>query len=301
MRPLVSNYNAGGQSVAVDWLRMSPYTNRNQSIVGHGDAGEIYIKDGYFRFRHMDTTVTSSVAAVPGVWQQVVGTWDGVDLRIYVNGVETGKTEATKRPSSVSTFYVGYGELAPWFNGSIDEVAYYGTALPVNRVYQHFLADPPPSAAGDEGKPGDSRINSPGDPVDPTDPTDPTDPPVDPTDPPVDPVDPVDPSDPPVETEKPPAAQMSASLGTVKVGKRVVTASFTCGKAKACSGKASAVLVLGKARFSLGSKSFSTAAGAKGSLRFKLSKKQRKAAKAASRTDAEVTLTGSDGRVLDRG
>ncbi len=50
---------------------------------------------------------------------------------------------------------------------------------------------------------------------------------------------------------------MSASLGTVKVGKRVVTASYACGKAKACAGKASAVLVLGKARFSLGSKSFS--------------------------------------------
>ncbi|MCB0831816.1 MAG: LamG domain-containing protein, partial [Solirubrobacterales bacterium] len=138
------NYSAGGASVAVDWLRLSPYANRNQSIVGHGDGGEIYIKDGYFVYRRMDTSVTSSVAVRPGEWQQVVGTWDGVDIRIYVDGVEAGKVESTKRPSSVSTFYVGYGELAPWFNGSIDEVAYYPVALNTNRVFQHWLADPPP-------------------------------------------------------------------------------------------------------------------------------------------------------------
>lgn len=144
MRPLISNYSAGGASVAVDWLRLSPYANRNQSIVGHGDGGEIYIKDGYFVYRRMDTSVTSSVAVRPGEWQQVVGTWDGVDIRIYVDGVEAGKVESTKRPSSVSTFYVGYGELAPWFNGSIDEVAYYPVALNTNRVFQHWLADPPP-------------------------------------------------------------------------------------------------------------------------------------------------------------
>ncbi len=59
--------------------------------------------------------------------------------------------------------------------------------------------------------------------------------------------------------------------------------------------------ILGKARLTLGSKSFSAAAGAKGDLRFKMTKKQRKAVKAAGKPGAEVTLTGSDGRVLDRG
>lgn len=156
MRPLVSEYNAGVGDLRVDWLRMSPHALGDASIVGHGDAGEIYIKGGYFHFRHMDKTVTSSVPVEPGQWQQVVGTWDGVDIRIYVDGVETGKTEATRRPSSASTFYVGYGELAPWFRGAIDEVAYYGTALPPARVYQHFLADPPPSDQGDPGRSGDS-------------------------------------------------------------------------------------------------------------------------------------------------
>lgn len=130
------------QSTLEAWV--FPVDGRDQSVVGHGDAGEIYIKDGQFRYRRMDTTVTSSVPVQVGAWQQVAGTWDGADIRIYVNGVETGKTESTNRPSSVSTFYVGFGELAPWFYGAIDEVAYYPVALNTNRVYQHWLADPPP-------------------------------------------------------------------------------------------------------------------------------------------------------------
>ncbi|MGA7434497.1 MAG: LamG domain-containing protein [Solirubrobacterales bacterium] len=139
------------QSTLEAWVK--PADGRNQAILGHGDAGEIYIRDGFFHFRHMDKTVTSSVPVAVGIFQQVVGTWDGVHIRIYVDGIEAGKVEQTKRPSSISTFYVGYGELAPWFRGSIDEVAYYGTALPAARVYQHWLADPP--AEGDEGPPVD--------------------------------------------------------------------------------------------------------------------------------------------------
>ena len=46
-------------------------------------------KDGQFKFRRLGVTVTSSVPPVIGQWQQVVGTWDGTDIRIYVNGVYT--------------------------------------------------------------------------------------------------------------------------------------------------------------------------------------------------------------------
>ncbi len=36
------------------------------------------------------TTVDSHVAVDPGHWQQVVGTWDGVDIRIYIDGQLSG-------------------------------------------------------------------------------------------------------------------------------------------------------------------------------------------------------------------
>jgi hypothetical protein len=142
------------QSTLEAWVK--PTDGRNQAILGHGDAGEIYISGGHFRFRHMFTTVTSSVPVKVGEWQQVVGTWDGADIRIFVDGLEVGKAEATRRPSSISTFYVGFGELAQWFRGAIDEVAYYGKALPAARVFQHWLADPPPPDEGTGGPTGET-------------------------------------------------------------------------------------------------------------------------------------------------
>ena len=93
---------------------------------------------------------------------------------------------------------------------------------------------------------------------------------------------------------------MSASLGTVKVGKRVVTASYSCGKAKACAGKASAVLVLGKARFAR-LQELQRRCRRQGQPSLQDEQEAAQGRQGLQLADAEVTLTGSDGRVLDRG
>ncbi len=123
---------------------VNPDDSGNASIAGHGDAGELFIKDGRFGFRHMGQAVTADVGPAPGSFTQVAGVWDGVNLMIYVDGKLRGVTPESKRPGSSSTFYVGYGQIEPWFRGSIDEVAYYDRALSGDRILQHFLADPPP-------------------------------------------------------------------------------------------------------------------------------------------------------------
>jgi hypothetical protein len=140
---------------------VNPDDTRNQAIAGHGDGGELDIVAGHFSYRHMDRTVTATIgpgedcgAPTPGSWTHVVGTWDGVEQKIYIDGDLCGQIESTKRPSSISTFYVGYGELAPWFAGSLDEVAYFSTALSAERVYEHFIADPPADLAAPEAAPG---------------------------------------------------------------------------------------------------------------------------------------------------
>lgn len=136
---------------------VNPDDTRDQSVMGHGDAGEIYIEGGVFKFRHMGTTVAAHLGPEPGRFTQVVAVWDGVTISLYVDGELHGQAEATKRPSSSSTLYVGYGEIKPWFKGSLDEVAYYGTALTPARVLEHFLADPPPEST----EPGAPRPESP--------------------------------------------------------------------------------------------------------------------------------------------
>ena len=142
---------------------VNPSDARNEAIMGHGDGGELDIVGGHFSYRHMDKTVIAQIgpsegecpAPTPGSWTHVVGTWDGVEQKIYVNGDLCGAIESTRRPSSISTFYVGYGELAPWLAGSLDEVSYYSTALSAERVYEHFIADPPADlSAGSNGSGG---------------------------------------------------------------------------------------------------------------------------------------------------
>jgi hypothetical protein len=144
------------QSTLEAWV--NPDDGRDQSVLGHGDAGEIYIEGGLFKFRHMGTTVTAASGPLPGRFTQVAAVWDGVTISLYVDGQLSGQKEATKRPSSISTFYVGYGEIKPWFKGSLDEVAYYGKALTPERVLEHFLADPPP---GDEPGTGSTDPDEP--------------------------------------------------------------------------------------------------------------------------------------------
>ena len=282
------------QSTMEAWV--NPTDGRDQSIVGHGDAGEIYIDDGHFKFRRMFETVTSSVPVQVGAWQQVVGTWDGADIRIYVNGIETGKTESTRRPSSISTFYVGFGELAPWFYGAIDEVAYYSVALNANRVYQHWLADPPPedltvstSETTEPGNPGEE-----------------TDPPV--TEDPDTPV-----SDDPAETEDPgtgdddevvPISAESGSAGPeisrVSANRKAIKVLIKCSGGQDCSGKLTGTLKLGKKKFAI-SAGVSAPKNGSAVTTVKLTKAQKKAAKKAKFINVKVTLRSADGTVLDRG
>jgi hypothetical protein len=75
----------------------------------------------------------------------VVGTYDGATMRIYVNGVFEG---TLARPGTVndSSFAgvlaaPGWGTLpSPAYQGRLDEIAIYGTALSTARVQAHYTA-----------------------------------------------------------------------------------------------------------------------------------------------------------------
>ena len=154
------------------WVK--PRDGADMMVVSHGGGGQLFIKDGNLAFRQVQDTIYSNGAVLPGVWTHVAATWDGHNTRLYVNGVQVAhSTTDNKPPSGTSTFYVGYGEIRPWFKGSLDEVAYYAKALTPNRILEHFLADPPPPLETF----GDEPVVSPPDPGDPGDPgTEPGDP-----------------------------------------------------------------------------------------------------------------------------
>ena len=88
-------------------------------------------------------TIFSPSALPVGVWSHLAMTYDGSDLRLYVNGVQVSTSPRTGPiGTSASPLWIGgnspYGE---YFNGRIDEVRVYRTALSQAEI-QTDMANP---------------------------------------------------------------------------------------------------------------------------------------------------------------
>lgn len=96
--------------------------------------------------------VTGVQTLTAGNTYHVVGTYDGANVKLYVNG-NLDKTEAHAGTLNAGTHPIRIGNWITSnlpFNGRIDEVAYYGTALSGARVLAHYNASvtlPPQNVA----------------------------------------------------------------------------------------------------------------------------------------------------------
>jgi hypothetical protein len=102
----------------------------------------------YSDWRHIEAS-----ASIPlNSWTHVVTTWDNASkqLNIYINGVLNASTTLPGVVSSEQcpalcggtsyTFTVGSFVGQQWYQGGIDEVAYYNSALPPDRILAHYKA-----------------------------------------------------------------------------------------------------------------------------------------------------------------
>jgi Concanavalin A-like lectin/glucanases superfamily/PEP-CTERM motif len=82
----------------------------------------------------------------PGAWTHVVAVWDGTTPSLFVDGQNTGATinpadAGGYNASTTATFSTGaYDTGANPFTGSIDETAFYPTALTPAQISSHFAA-----------------------------------------------------------------------------------------------------------------------------------------------------------------
>lgn len=85
---------------------------------------------------------TSGGTVTPGVWQHVVGVWDGAANILYVNGVQVATTAtASFLPNSDPALPLTVGVRSDngfQSNGSFDEAAYYNTALSPAQILAHY-------------------------------------------------------------------------------------------------------------------------------------------------------------------
>ena len=143
------------------WVNQDQTVTTKQYIVGNADEfqsigyglrldasgrpgfimGRGFGTDGY-----ENDIAVSATSIRDGQWHQVVGTFDGTVLRLYVDGVEKASVARTQAlvPSG-KEIYIGADSFFPYnslfFAGVIDEVALYSRALSLAEVQNHYDSD----------------------------------------------------------------------------------------------------------------------------------------------------------------
>ncbi len=93
-----------------------------------------------------DRYFTVGYSLTNGQWHQVVATHGGATLVMYVDGQQVGQTTSFAgtlgTQSNGSGLVIGKDSWAccDWFNGTVDDVSIYGSALSPARVLAHFTA-----------------------------------------------------------------------------------------------------------------------------------------------------------------
>ncbi|AQP46315.1 hypothetical protein BW730_00745 [Tessaracoccus aquimaris] len=91
-------------------------------------------------------TITTDATYNDGQWHHVVATQSSAGLRLYLDGQLAGTNPATAAEGYTGYLHVGGDNTwgsDPWFDGEIDEVAFYLTALSEQRVAAHYTAGMP--------------------------------------------------------------------------------------------------------------------------------------------------------------
>jgi hypothetical protein len=121
---------------------------------GAGGGMAFYVSDGH---GFVVSPAASSAAVWDGAWHQVVGSFDGAAVRLYIDGTEVGAGSPNTRPivyglASAEPYigtYRGGCELG--FTGDIDSVRIWGAALTPAEIAGSLPPQPPGGGGGGGG------------------------------------------------------------------------------------------------------------------------------------------------------
>lgn len=151
--PYTSDLNQSGPFTAEVWVRATSasaadFRSPLSAFGGWGDSS------GWFIYQSPEAGSPSTwiwvqkgggiwLGGVPVnkfQWEHLVGVYDGKDVTFYVNGVQAGISDATTAlPNSNAPLHIGTRDTAyGFFDGNVDEVAIYNSALSADRVRLHY-------------------------------------------------------------------------------------------------------------------------------------------------------------------
>ena len=112
---------------------------------GQNGKVEFQIRNNAGQYNQYRSTAALSL----NTWSHVVMTWDGSDIKIYVNGIEGGtyisnqfdgdiRTSTADLRLGYDSYSAGQGWSDALYNGTIDEVAIYNRALTASEILEHY-------------------------------------------------------------------------------------------------------------------------------------------------------------------
>ncbi len=129
------------------WIKPDKNTDLYDQIFSQTENFQLTLSSGKIMWRisnngdgdylNLQTTWNANV----GLWYHIVGTWDGVVSRLYVNGVEVASAfYNSPYTSASSSCYIGRWGLGAdhYFNGCIDDLIIYDNALGAQQVYSRY-------------------------------------------------------------------------------------------------------------------------------------------------------------------
>jgi RHS repeat-associated protein len=133
------------------WVKPTAISGSSWAVLISKGAAEDYyleLKPGgqpELAFNDSGVFVTGPNPLVAGQTYHLVGTYDGSTMRLYVNGTQVASKATTAAIASSSDSlnvgaYANGSARSAYFNGVIDEVAVYNTALSASAVSAHYSA-----------------------------------------------------------------------------------------------------------------------------------------------------------------
>jgi len=151
--------SSAGQITVTAWVNPDVLTRGD--IVSQWESGEQHfnllggLTSGKFQFCASITgssgtcTDTGASTFAAGQWYFVVGTYDGTNRNLYVNGMlENDKALASMYMGSTNSIYIGVSEnFSSDFNGKIAEVRIYNIALTADEIKELYQRNLPQFSA----------------------------------------------------------------------------------------------------------------------------------------------------------
>ncbi|VVB74077.1 Concanavalin A-like lectin/glucanases superfamily protein [uncultured archaeon] len=127
----------------------SPFVSNWNDVGADQRTYSFWLQDGKAAF-YLSHDGTSAITAVVGsttliadTWYHVVGTFDGTDMNVYVNGASDAAP--VNYPGVIMTndrpVYIGRGDIAGssrYFSGLVDEATVYNNSLTTDEIQQHY-------------------------------------------------------------------------------------------------------------------------------------------------------------------